>query len=91
MTIYIANFNFRLQETDLNRMFAVHGRVEWTNIIRDRTTRRSKGFGFVKMPDDAAASRAVAALHGTLLGGRTITVGVANTKETGLASAITNE
>ena len=91
MTIYVSNFNFRLQETDLNRMFAVHGRVEWANVIRDRATRRSKGFGFVKMPDDAAAGRAIAALHGTLLGGRTITVGVANTKETGLASSIIKE
>lgn len=81
MTIYIANFNYRLQDTDLNRLFSIYGRVEWATVIKEKATRRSKGFGFVQMPDDRAGNNAIAALHGTVVGGRTIVVTAAHNKE----------
>ncbi len=88
MTIYIANFNYRLQETDLNRLFAVYGRVEWTNIIKDKLTHKNKGFGFVQMPDDSAGNRAIMALHGSVTGGRTLVVTEAHARKEEVHSAL---
>ena len=72
--IYVGNLSFGTTETDLRDLFGEIGQVESVQIITDRDTGRSKGFGFVQMADDAAAERAIAQLNGKEVGGRNLTV-----------------
>jgi RNA recognition motif-containing protein len=72
--IYVGNLSFQITETELNDLFAEIGQVESVQIITDRDTGRSKGFGFVQMVDDAAAEKAIAQLNGKEVGGRNLTV-----------------
>jgi cold-inducible RNA-binding protein len=72
--IYVGNLSFQTTETDLSNMFGEIGQVESVQIITDRDTGRSKGFGFVQMADDAAADKAIAQLNGKEVGGRNLTV-----------------
>jgi len=72
--IYVGNLSFQTTETDLNDMFSDIGQVESVQIITDRDTGRSKGFGFVQMADDDAAEKAIAQLNGKEVGGRNLTV-----------------
>ena len=72
--IYVGNLSFQTTETDLSDMFGEIGQVESVQIITDRDTGRSKGFGFVQMADDAAAEKAIAQLNGQEVGGRNLTV-----------------
>jgi cold-inducible RNA-binding protein len=72
--LYVGNLSFRTTETDLSDMFGKIGEVESVQIITDRDTGRSKGFGFVQMADDAAAEKAIAQLNGKEVGGRNLTV-----------------
>ena len=70
--IFVGNLSFQTTENDLNGAFAQHGPVEAVAIITDRETGRSKGFGFVTMTE--GADKAIAALSGSELNGRTLTV-----------------
>ena len=70
--IFVGNLSFQTTETDLNNAFTQHGPVEAVAIITDRETGRSKGFGFVTMTD--GADKAIAALSGSQLDGRALTV-----------------
>src|SRR5438094_8589079 len=72
--IFVGNLSFQITETDLSNMFGEIGRVESVQIITDRDTGRSKGFGFVQMTDDAAAEKAIAQLNGKEASGRNLTV-----------------
>jgi cold-inducible RNA-binding protein len=72
--IYVGNLSFQTTETDLSDMFGEIGHVESVQIITDRDTGRSKGFGFVQIADDAAAEKAIAQLNGKEVGGRSLTV-----------------
>ncbi len=72
--IYVGNLSFQITETELSDMFSEIGQVESVQIITDRDTGRSKGFGFVQMSDDAAAEKAIAQLNGKEVGGRNLTV-----------------
>jgi len=72
--IFVGNLSFQITETDLSNMFGEIGRVESVQIITDRDTGRSKGFGFVQMTDDAAADKAIAQLNGKEVNGRNLTV-----------------
>jgi RNA recognition motif-containing protein len=72
--IFVGNLSFQTTETDLSDMFGEIGQVESVQIITDRDTGRSKGFGFVQMADDAAAEKAIAQLNGKDIGGRNLTV-----------------
>src|SRR5437867_5670902 len=72
--IYVGNLSFQIAETDLSNMFGEVGQVESVQIITDRDTGRSKGFGFVQMADDAAAEKAITQLNGKEIGGRNLTV-----------------
>lgn len=72
--IYVGNLPFQITEADLSNMFAEIGPVESVQIITDRDTGRSKGFGFVQMADDAAAEKAIAQFNGHEVGGRSLTV-----------------
>ena len=79
--IYVGNFPFQTTETDLNNMFGAIGQVESVQIITDRDSGRSKGFGFVQMADEAAAEKAIAELNGQEIGGRKLIVNEAKPME----------
>src|SRR5689334_19276711 len=70
--LFVGNLSFQTTEGDLNNTFATYGPVESVSIITDRETGRSKGFGFVVMTD--GADKAIAALSGSELSGRALTV-----------------
>ena len=74
MNIYVSNINFRASEEDLQVAFEKYGEVSSVKIIKDKETRRSKGFGFVEMPDDNAARTAIEGLNGFLLLDRNLRV-----------------
>jgi RNA recognition motif-containing protein len=74
MNIYIGNLSYEVTEQELQRAFEAFGRVESVNIIKDKFSGRSKGFGFVEMPDKANAQSAINDLNGKELKGRTLNV-----------------
>ncbi len=83
MNIYVGNLPFSTTEQDLQQMFGQHGQVSRASIVMDRETGRSRGFGFVEMPDDAEGQAAIAALNGKDMNGRGLTVNVAKPREGG--------
>jgi len=74
VNIYVGNLAFSATEHDLRQLFEPYGVVEKITIITDRDTGRSRGFGFVEMPDSRAAQAAIQGLQGTALAGRALTV-----------------
>jgi RNA recognition motif-containing protein len=72
--LHVGNLSYNTTEDQLQSLFAQAGTVVSTTVITDRETGRSKGFGFVEMGDESAASAAVAQLNGAQLDGRAITV-----------------
>ena len=74
MNIFVGSLPFRLEEAELRTRFEEFGEVSSVKIITDKFSGRSKGFGFVEMPDDAAAQKAIDALNGTDIGGRAVVV-----------------
>lgn len=81
MNIYVGNLSYRLQEKDLQEIFAEYGEVTSVKIITDKFTRRSKGFGFIEMTDDEAAQKAIGELDGAEVEGRNIKVNQARQRE----------
>src|SRR4051812_49526609 len=79
--LYVGNLSYDVDSTALESLFTAHGTVQSAQIISDRDTGRSKGFGFVEMGSDAEAQTAIAAMNGTDQGGRAITVNEAKPKE----------
>jgi len=79
--LYVGNMSYDVDNAALEQLFAAHGTVESVNIISDRATGRSKGFGFVEMGSDEEAKAAIAALAGQEVGGRQIKVNEAKPKE----------
>ncbi|HTJ49974.1 MAG TPA: hypothetical protein VL443_11005 [Cyclobacteriaceae bacterium] len=80
MNIFVAKINFKTKKEDLEAAFANYGQVTSCKIVRDKETGRSKGYGFIEMPDDAEASKAIDALNEKELDGRIIVVKQANPK-----------
>lgn len=80
MNIYVSNLNFATKSESLQNLFAQFGEVSSANIITDRDTGRSRGFGFVEMPNDEEGQKAIDALNGTDFEGKTLTVNVARPK-----------
>jgi cold-inducible RNA-binding protein len=78
--IYVGNLSYQTTENDISNLFGQVGEVESANIITDRDTGRSKGFGFVEMGNEDA-DKAIAQLNGTELNGRSITVNEARPRE----------
>ncbi len=74
MNIYVGNLPYSAEDQDLNDLFSEHGSVTSARVIMDREMGRSKGFGFVEMPDDAEAERAVEGLNGFDFQGRSLRV-----------------
>lgn len=81
MNIYVSNLSYNVQDEDLRSYFAEYGDVSSAKVITDKFTQRSKGFGFVEMPDDEAAKKAIEELDGATVDGRGIKVMIARPKE----------
>jgi RNA recognition motif-containing protein len=79
--LYVGNLSYDVDSSALEQLFASHGTVQSAQIITDRDTGRSKGFGFVEMGSDAEAQAAIAALNGQEHGGRALTVNEAKPRE----------
>jgi cold-inducible RNA-binding protein len=79
--LYVGNLSYNVDNTQLEEMFAKYGNVRSAEVIQDRDTGRSKGFGFVEMGDDNAAREATDGLNGTEFDGRSLTVNEARPKE----------
>lgn len=75
--LYVGNLTFNTTTADLETLFAQHGDVKRAQVINDRDTGRSRGFGFVEMESQEGASAAISALNGTDLDGRDLTVSIA--------------
>lgn len=78
--IFVGNLNFNTSEADLRQLFEAYGQVDRVSILTDRETGRSRGFGFVEMVSAEDAEKAIAALNGSQLGGRTLNVNEARPK-----------
>ena len=79
--LFVGNLSFETTENDLQDAFAAHGTVTETNLMMDRVSGRPRGFGFVTMSTPEEAQKAIAALNGSQLGGRALTVNVAKPRE----------
>ncbi len=80
MNLYIGNIPYSISEAELTQLFANFGEVTSLNVVKDKVTNRSKGFGFVEMPDDSAATAAINELNGKEVNGRQIIVNEARPK-----------
>ncbi|HTU22463.1 MAG TPA: RNA-binding protein [Gemmataceae bacterium] len=81
--LYVGNLGYGVTDGELEKMFLPHGSVQSAQVIMDRDTGRSKGFGFVEMDTDAEAQAAIAALNGKDANGRALTVNEAKPREAG--------
>ncbi len=78
--IFVGNLDFNTSEDDLRRLFETYGQVDRVSIMIDRDTGRSRGFGFVEMTNTEDGEKAIAALNGSQLGGRTLNINEARPK-----------
>lgn len=83
MNIYVGNLSWSLKEQDLTDLFTPFGEVASAKIVMDKFTNRSKGFGFVDMPNDEQAQAAIAQLNGSEVDGRNLVVNESRPKEGG--------
>jgi RNA recognition motif-containing protein len=79
--LYVGNLSYDVTDSTLEQMCAAYGTVESAQVVMDRDTGRSKGFGFVEMKTDQEAQAAIAGLNGQQSGGRTLTVNEARPRE----------
>ena len=79
--LYVGNLSYNVDSSELEQLFSQHGQVVSAQIINDRDTGRSKGFGFVEMANDDEAQAAITALNGQEHGGRALTVNEARPRE----------
>jgi RNA recognition motif-containing protein len=80
MNIFVGSLPFKIEEDELREFFEEYGEVSSVKIITDKFTGRSKGFGFVEMPDDEQASKAIEELNGSEISGRSVVVNKAEDK-----------
>ena len=81
--LYVGNLSYDIRDSELEDLFAAHGTVSSAQVITDRDTGRSKGFGFVEMSSDQEAQAAITALNGKPVDGRNLTVNEARPREEG--------
>src|SRR5437870_13290521 len=81
MNIYVSNLSFNVQDEDLREFFAEYGEVSSAKVITDKFTNKSRGFGFVEMPDNEAGQKAITELDGGIVEGRAIKVTEARPRE----------
>jgi RNA recognition motif-containing protein len=79
--IYVGNLPFSTTDNDLSELFSPYGSVSSARVIKDRITERSRGFGFVEMPNDEEADKAIAEVNGKDLGGRPLKVSEARARD----------
>jgi RNA recognition motif-containing protein len=79
--LYVGNLSFDVTQDQLQGMFSPYGNVQSAQLISDRETGRSKGFGFVEMSSDQEAAAAIAGMNGQMVDGRSLTVNEAKPKE----------
>jgi RNA recognition motif-containing protein len=79
--LYVGNLSYDTSDSDLQRLFEEYGKVDSAQVVRDRESGRSRGFGFVEMPDDQEAQAAIDGLNGQESGGRALTVNEARPRE----------
>lgn len=81
MNIYVSNLGFHVGDDELKGFFATYGEVTSAKVIIDRETNKSKGFGFVEMPNESEANTAISKLNGFTVQGRSMNVNMARPKE----------
>jgi len=81
--LYVGNLSYSMTDSDLQTLFSEHGTVQSAQVIMDRDTGRSKGFGFIEMGTDDEAQKAIQALNGAEVEGRPLTVNEARPKAEG--------
>jgi len=81
MNIYVSNLGFHVGDEDLKGFFATYGEVSSAKVITDRETNKSRGFGFVEMPNEVEGQTAIDKLNGSVVEGRSMSVNVARPKE----------
>jgi len=81
LNIFVGNLPFTATEQEVRDLFEAHGDVDTVNIITDRETGRSRGFGFVEMPNSTEAQAAIDALNGNEMGGRALNINEARPRE----------
>lgn len=79
--LYVGNLSYSVTDAELQSLFSTHGQIQSAQVIMDRDTGRSKGFGFVEMSNDEEARAAIQALNGKDEGGRSLTVSEAKPRE----------
>ena len=83
MNIYVGNLSWQMTDEDLRTLFEQYGSVTSAKIVKDKVSGRSKGFGFVEMPNDGEAQAAIAQLNGSEVDGRNLVVNESRPKEGG--------
>lgn len=81
MNIYVGNLSYGMSEDELRDAFGAFGEVSSVKILMDRETGRSRGFGFVEMPNQSEAEKAIAQLNGKDVGGRALRINEARPRE----------
>lgn len=81
MNIYVGNLSYGMSEDELREAFSAHGEVSSVKILMDRETGRSRGFGFVEMPNQSEGETAISQLNGKEVAGRTLRVNEARPRE----------
>ena len=81
MNIYVGNLSYSTDRDELREVFAAFGEVSAARVVTDRDTGKSKGFGFVEMPNEAEARKAIESLNGQEVGGRRVVVNEARPRE----------
>ena len=79
--LYVGNLSYDVNDADLEQLFAQHGSVTSAQVIQDKMTGRSRGFGFVEMATDAEGDKAIAGMNDQMLDGRTLKVNEAKERE----------
>ena len=80
MNIYVGNLSYKMTDDDLGKLFSTYGQVSESKVVVDKATGRSKGFGFVEMPNNAEGDEAIKQLDGKEVDGRNIKVNIAKPK-----------
>ena len=81
MNIYVSNLSFQIEDDDLRGFFEEFGTVDSSKVVFDRETRKSRGFGFVEMPNEEEARKAIASLDGGTVDGRPLKISEAKPRE----------
>lgn len=81
MNIYVGNLPYSTGDTELRQMFEEFGAVDSASVVKDKFTGRSRGFGFVEMPDGDGGNRAIESMNGRAMGGRNLVVNEARPRE----------